>query len=165
MKLQLFPVNEAGMTAPNQPPIRLDAFWPYQVAVLAERVARLTKRVVREEAALNQSQWRVLAAVAEKPGRLAAEVTAVTPMDKTLVSRAVASLIEAGHITRTPLAQDKRSASLHLTETGQAAYDRIAVRLAALLGTSEVLNRKLKQHVRRVDGALNALDAALKDAG
>jgi len=45
-------------------PIRLDDFWAYQVVVLADQVSRHTMEVVRTEANLNQSQWRVLAAVA-----------------------------------------------------------------------------------------------------
>ena len=48
-----------------QPPlaIHLDDFWAYQVVVLADQVSRYTMDVVRTEADLNQSQWRVLAAV------------------------------------------------------------------------------------------------------
>jgi len=72
--------------------IELDHFWPYQVVVLADQISRYTVSIVKAEAGLNSSQWRVLAAVADKPGRTAAEVTTVTPMDKTIVSRAVNSL-------------------------------------------------------------------------
>jgi len=99
-------------------PIRLDDFWAYQVVVLADQVSRHTMEVVRTEANLNQSQWRVLAAVADKPGRSSAEVTAVTPMDKTIVSRAVASLIKSGLINRTPSQEDKRISALEMTPLG-----------------------------------------------
>ena len=92
--------------------IDLDNFWAYQVVVLADQVSRYTLEVVRTEADLNQSQWRVLAAIADKPGRSSAEVTAVTPMDKTIVSRAVASLIQDGLIKRTPSQADKRIGAL-----------------------------------------------------
>ena len=84
--------------------IKLDNFWAYQVVVLADQVSRYTLDIVRTEADLNQSQWRVLAAIADKPGRSSAEVTSVTPMDKTIVSRAVASLIRNGLINA-PLAK------------------------------------------------------------
>lgn len=113
--------------------IGLDNFWAYQVVVLADQVSRYTLEIVRAEADLNQSQWRVLAAVADKPGRSAAEVTAVTPMDKTIVSRAVASLIKDGLIKRTPNKEDKRIGALEMTEIGAARYARISEKLAETL--------------------------------
>ena len=114
-------------------PIRLDEFWPYQVVVLADQISRHTLEVVRSEANLNQSQWRVLAAVADRPGRSSAEVTTVTPMDKTIVSRAVASLIKSGLIKRTPSQEDKRISALEMTELGAQRYALIADKLAQTL--------------------------------
>lgn len=119
--------------------IGLDNFWAYQVVVLADQVSRYTLDVVRTEANLNQSQWRVLAAIADKPGRSAAEVTAVTPMDKTIVSRAVASLIQDGLIKRTPSQDDKRVGALEMTRLGARSYDLISAKLAETLNTS-ILN-------------------------
>ena len=109
--------------------IDLTHFWPYQTVVLADQISRYTLEVVRAEAGLNQSQWRVLAAVADKPGRTAAEVTSVTPMDKTIVSRAVHSLIESGLIKKTPNIDDKRRSSLEMTTLGQECYTIIAKKL------------------------------------
>ena len=117
--------------------IDLDNFWAYQVVVLADQVSRYTLEVVRTEADLNQSQWRVLAAIADKPGRSSAEVTAVTPMDKTIVSRAVASLIKDGLIKRTPSQADKRIGALHMTKLGAQRYELISSKLA------ETLNAKV----------------------
>lgn len=114
--------------------IELDNFWPYQVVVLADQISRHTLSVVRRNSDLNLSQWRVLAAVAEKPGRSAAEVTDVTPMDKTIVSRAVASLIDVGLIKKTQTVHDKRRLALTVTEAGQAIYHDISAELNGVLG-------------------------------
>ena len=112
---------------PNtMPHIELDAFWPYQIAVLADQVSRYTREVVRQDSNLNLSQWRVLAAVAERPGRTSKDVTAITPMDKTIVSRAVASLIKAGLIEKITDATDRRLISLHTTQSGSDIYTKIA---------------------------------------
>lgn len=119
-------------------PIRLDDFWGYQVVVLADRVSRYTLDIVKTEANLNQSQWRVLAAIADKPGRSSAEVTAVTPMDKTLVSRAVATLLESGLIKRTPSQSDKRSAALEMTNLGKHRYKLISAKLAETLNAAHL---------------------------
>ena len=113
--------------------IELENFWPYQVVVLADQISRHTLGVVREQSGLNLSQWRVLAAVADKPGCSAAQVTTVTPMDKTIVSRAVASLIKTGLIQKSPTKLDKRSHALTATRTGLEVYEKI----------SKELNRKL----------------------
>ncbi len=114
------------MSSPNTPPIELDTFWPYQIAVLADQVSRYTRDVARTEAGLNLSQWRVLAAVAERPGRASKDVTAITPMDKTIVSRAVATLIDAGLIEKKTDAADRRLISLHATSSGLKIYAKIA---------------------------------------
>jgi DNA-binding MarR family transcriptional regulator len=117
------------MDKPDASHIELETFWPYQAVVLADQISRYTLGVVKAEAGLNLSQWRVLAAVAEKPGRTARDVTEITPMDKTIVSRAVSSLIKAGHIKKTPDATDKRRLFLTVTPSGQSIYSKIANRL------------------------------------
>lgn len=111
--------------------LKLDSFWAYRVVALADTISRYTLSVAKEVGGLNLSQWRVLAAVAEKSGRSAAEVVAVTPMDKTIVSRAVASLIDDGLISKTPDAHDKRRAALSITPQGEVIYRKIAKRLKA----------------------------------
>ncbi len=130
--------------SPIRSPIILDDFWAYQVVVLADQVSRHTLDIVRSEADLNQSQWRVLAAVADKPGCSSADVTSVTPMDKTIVSRAVASLIKSGLIERTPSPADKRMSTLDMTPFGAERYARIAKKLAATL-TLPVINGESTQ--------------------
>ena len=117
--------------------IALDDFWPYQAVVLADQISRYTLSVVRAEADLNLSQWRVLAAVAEEPGRTAAQVTAITPMDKTIVSRAVSSLIALELITKISDSTDKRRSSLSATKTGNTIYARVARHLNATLIDSQ----------------------------
>ncbi len=106
--------------------IELDTFWPYHVIVLADQISRHTASVAKAEAGLNLSQWRVLAAVADRPGRTAAQVAMMTPMDKTIVSRAVSSLIEMGVIKKSAYKDDKRRSSLHVTPKGNQIYLKIA---------------------------------------
>ena len=125
------------MTQTPNAHIALDDFWPYQAVVLADQISRYTLSVVRAEADLNLSQWRVLAAVAEEPGRTAAQVTAITPMDKTIVSRAVSSLIALELITKISDSTDKRRSSLSATKTGNAIYARVAKHLNAALIDSQ----------------------------
>ena len=144
------------------PLITLDDFWPYQAVVLADQISRYTMSVVRVEADLNLSQWRVLAAVAEKSGRSAAEVTALTPMDKTIVSRAVSSLISLGLISKIPDASDKRRSSLSTTDSGRAIYEKVAARLnASLLKTDGTTSpKKFTQMLKSFSQKMDAITAA-----
>ena len=144
------------------PLITLDDFWPYQAVVLADQISRYTMSVVRVEADLNLSQWRVLAAVAEKSGRSAAEVTALTPMDKTIVSRAVSSLISLGLISKIPDASDKRRSSLSTTDSGRAIYEKVAARLnASLLKTDGTPSPKeFTQMLKSFSQKMDAITAA-----
>jgi len=144
------------------PLITLDDFWPYQAVVLADQISRYTMSVVRVEADLNLSQWRVLAAVAEKSGRSAAEVTALTPMDKTIVSRAVSSLISLGLISKIPDASDKRRSSLSTTDSGRAIYEKVAARLnASLLKTDGTTSPKeFTQMLKSFSQKMDAITAA-----
>jgi len=110
-------------------PLDLQNFWPYQAIVLANQIGRHTLSIVRQSTDLNLSQWRVLAAIGEKPGRTAAEVTVLTPMDKTIVSRAVTALLEGGYVKKTPDENDKRRISLQTTIEGEKVFMDIAGKL------------------------------------
>ena len=144
------------------PLIALDDFWPYQAVVLADQISRYTMSVVRAEADLNLSQWRVLAAVAEKSGRSAAEVTALTPMDKTIVSRAVSSLIALGLISKISDVSDKRRSSLSTTKAGETIYKKVAARLnAALLTNNDTPSPKeFTQMLKSFSQKMDAISAS-----
>ena len=101
--------------------LELTEYWPYQITVLADRIARRTSRVVKEHG-LNLSQWRVMAAVAEVPGRTSVEVVTVTPMDKGIVSRATKALLSMGLLRREASQLDGRISHLFLTDAGMQRY-------------------------------------------
>lgn len=105
--------------------LRLDTAWTYKVSVLADLIARRITHVVQTQAGLNLSQWRVLAAIADKPGRTSADVVTLTPMDKGIVSRAARTLIEKNLIRREASQRDGRISHLYMTEAGEASYDQI----------------------------------------
>ncbi|MFC3053000.1 MarR family winged helix-turn-helix transcriptional regulator [Kordiimonas pumila] len=107
-------------------PIQLGKFLPYQVNVLAHDISKKTGRAADQLGGLSLSQWRVLAALAEVPGRTANEVVSVTPTDKVIVSRAVKTLLEMGLVVRTASQDDGRVSHLFLTEQGNVIYTKIA---------------------------------------
>ena len=138
--------------------IKLAQFWPYKAVFLADQISKFTLNVARETANLNLSQWRVLAAIAETPDRTAAYVTRVTPMDKTIVSRAVQSLITLGLIKKTPDAHDKRRMTLTATKTGMAVYTEIASPLSAALTPDIDQDAKAAQLLDLLNGFITRMD-------
>ncbi len=141
--------------------IELDSFWPYQLTVLADRIARRTSRIVRDEGGLNLSQWRVMAAIAEVPGRTSAEVVGVTPMDKGIVSRSIKALLSLGFVRRESSQDDGRVSHLHLTVEGNKRYQNLMPRVtevltwsASSLSPDELA--ALTEHLRRLMAVIPA---------
>ena len=144
------------MSKIKTPIVDAENYWPYQVAVLADLVTRHVQSIVKSRGTLNQSQWRVLAAIAENSGCTSADVVCLTPMDKGIVSRAVGSLIEEGMVVRTPDPGDKRRATLAVTKAGKDHYKDISRRVVDSLATASPESVLLAQTLR-------APIAALKD--
>ena len=113
--------------------LRLAEYWPYLVTVLSDRIARRTTKIVKEQARLNLSQWRVMAAIGEVPGRTSREVVQVTPMDKGIVSRATKALLSQGLIFRAASQEDGRVSYLYLTEKGTVVYKRLIPEVEGVL--------------------------------
>jgi len=135
--------------------VKLAEFWPYQLTVLADRIARRTSRIVRDEGGINLSQWRVLAAIAERPGLTSVDVEQVTPMDKGVISRSIKSLLALKLILRQASEYDGRVSHLQLTAEGYAFYGRLMPRIAEVLSWAETTMtpeelRSLNQYLRRL---------------
>lgn len=108
---------------------QLTNLWTYQTVRLADKISRLSLAAARAEAGLNLSQWRVLAAVADKAGRSATEVVAMTPMDKGVVSRSVETLVNAKLLKKQLHPLDGRRVTLTLTARGAKIQQRIEQRI------------------------------------
>ena len=140
--------------APNDRVIRLDDYWPYQITVLADRIARRTTKTVKAHN-LNLSQWRVLAAVAEVPGRTSVEVVQITPMDKGIVSRATKALLDRGLVRRQASQSDGRISHLHLTASGEQLYQEIKPQVQSVVtGAHHSLDDTEQRHLSKLLGEL-----------
>jgi DNA-binding MarR family transcriptional regulator len=150
----------SSATAKRPPPretddqLRLEAFLPYRLAVLANAVSRAIARRYEDEFGLTIPEWRVMALLGVSPGLTATEVADATPMDKVAVSRAVRGLMKAGRLRASADKADGRRQRLALTPAGMSIYRRIVplaraleAQLVAELGTQEraALNRLLRQ--------------------
>jgi DNA-binding MarR family transcriptional regulator len=110
----------------------LDAFLPYRLSVLTNRVSNAIARHYWERFDLSPPEWRVMAVLGQSPGLSAREVALRTEMDKVQVSRAVASLASGRRVQKRQDRSDGRVTRLALTARGRAIYDKIVPYALAL---------------------------------
>jgi DNA-binding MarR family transcriptional regulator len=127
--------------------LELDRFLPYRLSVLSNRISGAIAREYSQRFALGVTEWRVMAVLGRYPELSAGEVAQRTAMDKVAVSRAVASLLEAGRLQRDIHGGDRRRSVLRLSPAGHAIYDEVAPLALAfersLLGEMDAAERAL----------------------
>lgn len=111
---------------PERDILDLEHFLPYRLSVLSNRISQDIARLYAERFDLGVTEWRLLAVLGRYPGLSASELAERTAMDKVAVSRAVASLLAAGRITRDTHGADRRRSVLELSEEGQRVYAEVA---------------------------------------
>src|SRR5690606_20332448 len=103
----------------------LEHFLPYRLSVLSNRISDAISKEYSQRYSLGVTEWRVMAVLGRWPGLSASQVAQRTAMDKVAVSRAVARLLQAGRLSRTADAGDRRRALLRLSPAGQAIHDEV----------------------------------------
>ena len=146
--------------------LRLQGFLPYRLSVLSNKVSTTIAQMYARDFGLTIWQWRVLAVVAEGGLLRARDIARRTAMDKVAVSRAVARLIEKGHLRRQASAWDGRSSELRLTAKGKNVYRRIVPRALAyeeqlLSGLSDAERASLDALLAALMARAEALETAL----
>jgi len=160
---------------PSDPPPRpgdasllaLERFLPFRLSVLSNRMTRAVAGVYARHFHLSAPEWRTMAVLGRYGAMTANSVVEHTAMDKVRVSRAVARLLVAGHVTRRTDATDRRRAILDLTTEGRAVYDRIvplvlAVEAELLADLSDEERLVLEAAVRKLE-ARTAKTSAVDD--
>ncbi|HWA00008.1 MAG TPA: MarR family transcriptional regulator [Caulobacterales bacterium] len=104
----------------------LEAFLPYRLSILSNRVSRAIAARYSETFDLTIPEWRVIAVLGRRPGLTASEIAEATDMDKVAISRAVARLTKKRRVSATTDAEDGRRQNLSLTAAGAAVHAQIA---------------------------------------
>jgi DNA-binding MarR family transcriptional regulator len=108
------------------PPLDLERFLPYRLAILSDRVSGAIARLYAHRFRLTIPEWRAMAVLGRFGAMTAGGIGERAEMDKVRVSRAVARLAAAGHVDRRLDESDRRRAVLDLTSSGRAVYAEIA---------------------------------------
>lgn len=137
----------------------LRRFLPMRLTALSNRLARRAARLYGKRFNLSAAEWRVMAALGQQGAMAGNAVIAQTTMDKVRVSRAVATLLKAGLITRDSDPQDRRRAILALTTNGRVLFQQIVpmiehaeAEMMALL--SETERNTLSGALAKIEGYL-----------
>ncbi|MBP6596111.1 MAG: MarR family transcriptional regulator [Arenimonas sp.] len=111
---------------PQRDILDLENFLPYRLSVLSNRISQDIARLYAARFELGITEWRVLAVLGRYPGLSASQVAERTAMDKVAVSRAVASLLAAGRLSRDTHGDDRRRSVLELSAEGKRVYSEVA---------------------------------------
>lgn len=137
------------------PALRLEAFLPYRLNVLAALASEALSRIYRERHRISIPEWRVLATLGQFGRLTARDIGTHSHMHKTKVSRAVADLEARRLVSRTASREDRREAHLSLTAKGRAIYrDLVPEALAFGRALEEGLSAA---ECRALDKAITAL--------
>jgi DNA-binding MarR family transcriptional regulator len=111
---------------PTGEPLRLEAFLPYRLVLIASLVSEALSRIYAARFGFGIPEWRVVATLGQFRTMTAKQVGNYTHMHKTKVSRAVAHLARRRYLQRRTNHEDKREEHLTLTAQGRAVYEQIA---------------------------------------
>jgi DNA-binding MarR family transcriptional regulator len=115
------------MTDQDRPGFDLDEFLPYLLNQAAEAASLGFQEIYRDRYGLTRTQWRVLANLGRFGAMTARDICAISHVEKTKVSRAVAALDRGGLLRRRPSDTDGRAEILGLTDRGQGVFAEIGL--------------------------------------
>ncbi len=140
-----------GEMAPGMP---LDDFPPY---LLNRIVNRLNTNLTDELKTIGVTlqQYRILAVLVARDERNVGELAVYTVTEQSTLSKMLDRMEEAGLVVREPDPKDRRVVQISITESGQAAYERILPIAMkhyhrALLGLTEEEHETLVDLLHRV---------------
>ncbi len=150
--------------ADKSPRLDLDRHAAFLTVALGARISASASRAYMRRYGVGVMEWRVLAMLAVRPGMTANEIGQASGVDKSSVSRAVQSLVRAGHVSAAEDAADNRRILLRLTPSGAALHDRIIVSSLAreellLTGFSEAERKTLFAFLKRLTANMPLVNA------
>ena len=109
----------------NFKPLKLEDFLPYRLSLLSNTVSSSIAATYQDKFGISMPEWRIMAVLAEYPEISADQVCQRTQIEKSVVSRAVARLLNRHLLSRQFDENDKRRSILSLSTTGLAVYSEV----------------------------------------
>jgi DNA-binding MarR family transcriptional regulator len=133
----------------------------FKLIRLVNLTARPFQESVGKQHQLSLIEWRVMVVLSSHPGAAATEVVSYTGLDKMSVSRALASLLKAGRITRTPDALDARRAHVQLSAKGRVLFERISA--SAVVREAQLFSGISARDLKKFETIVERLTAAIHE--
>jgi DNA-binding MarR family transcriptional regulator len=147
----------------DEPGFDLGKFLPFRISVLANRLSRRLARASLKQFQLNAPEWRIIAVLGHFGTMPNHRVIELTSLDPVRMSRAVSGLLQKGYITRLESPEDRRRATLDLTQAGAGVYGAmIPVALEAEAGVLAAASDEERQKLEQI---LNKLELAAQTGG
>jgi len=143
----------ALVTAPLDDVIDTDSFTPRLIALLSNALVRRESRLLRREFNLGTNDWRVISALAIRPGSTSSYISEFVAMNKAVVSKSVNTLIARGLIV--PADGARGSRPLYLTREGADMHDRMMP--ISLQGQEIVLADLSRDEIQQLNRLLGRL--------
>lgn len=110
------------MDMPSKTEFDLESFLPYLLNQAAEATSKSFHATYKATYGMTRTQWRVLANLGKFGSMTARDICVISHMEKTKVSRAVATLETEGLLAREQSQEDRRAEILSLTDQGRAVF-------------------------------------------
>ena len=148
----------------TSPRLNLERHAAFLTVALGARISASASRAYLRNFGVGVMEWRVLALLALKVRTTAQEISQLSGLDKSSVSRAVQALIRRADVATSADASDNRRTVLTLTPKGEALHDRVILSSLAreqllLAGLSEQDRRTLFQLLSRLSANMDVVEA------
>ena len=102
----------------------IQQFLTYRLSRVQAKLNAQAARMLRETSGVTLTQWRIIAVVGTSGQTRLSEIARATALDKGLLSRNLATLIDEKIIQATPDETDQRAQNLTLAPRGQDMFER-----------------------------------------
>ncbi|MCR2762887.1 MarR family winged helix-turn-helix transcriptional regulator [Microbacterium sp. zg.B48] len=155
----LFVGSPEIVTAPLADVIDTESFTPRLIALLSNALVWRESRLLRQAFNLGTNDWRVISALAIRPGATSSDISEFVAMNKAVVSKSVNTLIGRGLIV--PADGARGSRPLYLTRAGAQMHDRMMP--ISLEGQEIILGDLSSAEVEQLNALLGRLLLKMPD--
>lgn len=113
----------------NRSELHMDSFLPTLIKNLSEGMALSMSRRITGSFRLTETEWRILLQLAEHEALTASDIVSYSAMEKSKVSRALATLESRDLVVRKVSEADHRVKLLTMTEIGRKRYTALVPRV------------------------------------
>jgi len=137
-----------------------ERFTPRLLALVSNALVWRESQELRRRFGLGTNEWRVLSALATRPGSSASEISDFLGVNKAIVSKSVSTLVA----NRLVVLSDgpRGSRPLYLTEAGADMHHRM--RPVSMRGQDLILEGMSDEEIAEFNGVLHRMLAALREA-